>query len=269
MTTLDFDRDRLLRQALQPGPGCPPLSELLDTLFGGATTPAAEALRVHVAGCPACAAELELASAVDAAPRSASEEQEIAWVAERATLPQSAPVAPRNSPAPQLARVLPMAAAVAARAQRAKRSDGRGEMSLWSRWAAAAMIVLGLGLAFEWGHRNFAPALPGAAEALRSDVVRSGEVLLDAPVGVATSRPSEFSWRAVDGVASYRIEVRDVAGDLLWQGAATMPRLAPPPELEAKLESFVTYRWSVTALDASGSSVAQSAPTAFRFEPAP
>lgn len=265
MTTIDFDRNRLLRQALEPGPACPPLAELLDTQFAGAQTPAAEALRAHAAGCPACAAELALAAAADAAPHSTAEAQEIAWVAQRLTTPQPAS---RIEPKAPAGRVLPMAPKIAARAKRAKASGGQGELSLWSRWAAAALVVIGLGLVFEWGHRSFAPALPGAADALRSDVVRSGEVLLDAPAGVVTSRLTGFSWRAVDGAASYRLEVRDVAGDLLWQGNVASPRLAAPAELETKLESFVTYRWSVVALDVAGSPVAQSAIVSFRLEPA-
>lgn len=268
MTTIDFDRNRLLRQALQPGPECPPLAELLETLFAGATTPEAEALRAHAAGCPACSAELALAGAFTAAPQSAAEAAEIAWVAERLADSPPARETPQVPLAPQLARVLPMAPAVAARAKRAKASGSRGEMALWSRWAAAALIVIGLGLTFEWGHRNLAPALPDAPNALSSDVVRSGEVLLDAPVGVESAQPSGFSWRAVPGAASYRVEVRDVAGDLLWQGTVETPRVATPPELATMLESFVTYRWSVTALDAAGNSVAQSLPAAFRLEPA-
>ena len=39
MTTIEFDRNQTLRQALLPGAGCPPLAELLETLFAGATTP--------------------------------------------------------------------------------------------------------------------------------------------------------------------------------------------------------------------------------------
>lgn len=264
MTTIDFDRNRLLREALQPGPDCPPLAELLDTMFAGATTSGAAALRAHAAACPACAAELELAGIFDAKPRNAAEELEIAWIAEQVKLPGSLRGRADAGRTESLARVLPMAPMVAARAKRAR--AGR-ELSLPSRWAAAALIVIGLGLTFEWGHRNFAPAIPDAGEALRSDVVRSGEVLLDAPVGLGTAQPSEFSWRAVPGAVSYRVEVRDVAGELLWLATTETPRVTPPGELASKLESFVTYHWSVTALDVAGNPVAQSSPAAFRFEP--
>ena len=55
MTTTDFDRNQLLRQALQPASGCPPLAEMLDAHFAGTASPRAEELRLHAAACSACA----------------------------------------------------------------------------------------------------------------------------------------------------------------------------------------------------------------------
>ncbi len=274
MTASEFDRNQILRQALLPGAGCPPLAELVDAHFAGTATPAAEALGAHAAACPACAAELALAGAFDASPHSDAEAQEIAWVAGHVQLPVSpttATPAPMAPTPPQMARVLPMSEM---RAKRLRAARQPGEMSLWNRWAAAALVVIGLGFAFEWAHRSLAPALPDRSEAAISDVVRSGEVLLESPFGVVAATTTTgveqlppFVWRAVAGAASYRVEVRDVAGDLLWQGSSTATTLAAPPDLLAKLETLVTYRWNVTALDAAASAVAHSAPASFRVEP--
>lgn len=270
MTTTDFDRDPLLREALQPASGCPPLVELLDAHFAAAASPRAEALRAHAAGCSACSAELALAGAFDAAPRSSTEAQEIAWVVAQLPSPAAAGRKAPSEPAstPQLARVLPMAPHAAKRAKLARQSAG---MSLASRWAAAALVIVGLGLAFEWGHRSFAPALPDRSDALASDVVRSGEIRLDVPVGVVEVAGIDalppFAWRAIAGAASYRVEVRDVADELLWQGISTSTTLPPPPELRAKLATLVTYRWNVTALDAAQSAIGHSAAATFRVEP--
>lgn len=281
MTASESDRNQILRQALLPGAGCPPLAELADAHFAGTATPAAEALRAHAAACSACAAELALAAAFDASPRSDAEAQEIAWVAGQVQLPISpttaTPATPAPTPAPvppaepQMARVLPISEM---RAKRLRAARQPGEMSLWNRWAAAALVVIGLGFAFEWAHRNLAPALPDRSEAAISDVVRSGEVLLESPFGIVTATTTTgveqlppFVWRAVAGAASYRVEVRDVAGDLLWQGSSTATTLAAPPDLLAKLETLVTYRWTVTALDAAASAVAHSVPASFRLEP--
>ena len=64
MTTSDFDRNQLLRQALQPEAGCPPLADLLEATFAGVEGPRAEELRAHAAACAACAGELALAGAL-------------------------------------------------------------------------------------------------------------------------------------------------------------------------------------------------------------
>ena len=276
MKTPDSDRNLLLRQALERGAGCPPLVELLEKLLPGAegardleaSSPRALELRAHADTCPACAAELVLADAFDATPKSAAEEKEIAWVA--AQIPLGAPAAP----APQLARVLPLAPHAAKRAREA-RAARRGEgPSLGKRWAAAALIVVGLGVAFEWAHRSLAPDLPGRSDALSPDVVRSGDLRLEAPVGIlelpGVDGLPPFAWRPLAGAASYRIDVRDVAGELLWQGttpgtaATTLP---VPQELRTKLATLVTYRWNVTALDDSERVVGHSSPASFRVEP--
>ena len=94
---------------------------------------------------------------------------------------------------------------------------------------------------------------------------------LDAPVGVVEvagidSLPP-FAWRPVAGATSYRVELRDVADDLLWQGSSSAATLVAPAELRAQLATLVTYRWSVTALDAAQSAVGHSATASFRVEP--
>lgn len=270
MTTIDSDANRLLRQALARTPDCPPLAELLDAQFAADASPRSAELLAHAAGCAACAAELALAGAFDATPRNAAEAQEIAWVAAQLQSPtvsgETAP--PESRPTPQLARVLPMAPHAAKRAKLARQMR---EPSLWSRWAAAALVVVGLGLVFEWGHRSLAPALPDRTDALSPDVVRSGEVRLDAPVGVVEvagiAELPAFAWRPVAGAASYRVEVRDVADELVWQGSSTAAELVAPPDLRAKLQTLVTYRWNVTAFDAAQSAIAHSAAASFRIEP--
>lgn len=268
MTTIDSNANRLLREALAPAPGCPPLAELLDALLAADASPRSAELRAHAAGCAACAAELALAGAFDATPRSAAEAQEIAWVAAQLQPLAAAAPTPQPAPKPEMARVLPMAPHAAKRAKLARQMR---EPSLWSRWAAAALVVVGLGLVFEWGHRSFAPALPDRTDTLSPDVVRSGEVRLDAPVGVVEvagiAELPPFAWRPVAGAASYRLEVRDVADELVWQGSSTAAELAAPPELRAKLQTLVTYRWNVTALDAAQSAIGHSAPASFRIEP--
>jgi hypothetical protein len=267
MTTPETDRRTPLREALEPGPGCPPLAELLDTHFNGGSGARAEELRAHAESCATCSAELALAGAFDATPASAAEAQEIAWVAARIQLPTAA----KEGAAPPLARVLPIAPHAAKHARLARSARGGAEMSLWNRWAAAALVVVGLGVAFEWAHRTIGsvPALPGGSGNLDPDVVRGGSILLESPVGRQTQRVTEFSWRPVPGATSYRIQIRDGAGEAVWQGLTPTARLATPPELAARLETYVTYAWSVTAFDGVESAVGHSPSVSFVIEPAP
>ncbi|MEO7974101.1 MAG: hypothetical protein ABIU84_11000, partial [Thermoanaerobaculia bacterium] len=159
----------------------------------------------------------------------------------------------------------------AKRARKAKSARGAGEMSLWNRWAAAALIVVGLGVAFEWAHRTIgsSPQLPGGPNIVDSDVVRGGALLLESPVGRQTQSVKAFTWRALAGATSYRVEVRDVAGELVWQGLAATSRLETPSELAAQLQTYVSYSWSVTAFDAAQSAVGHSQSARFAVEPAP
>ena len=84
-------------------------------------------------------------------------------------------------------------------------------------------------------------------------------------IGELETKPSEFRWRAVAGAASYRVELRDVAGDLVASAESRAPRLALEGELARRLESRVTYSWTVTARDAAGIEVARSAAAVFRY----
>ncbi len=279
MTTIDSDRNQLLRQALAPDAGCPPLAELLDVVVAGAANPRAESLRAHAAACSVCSAELALAGAFDETARSPAEAQEIAWVVEQLASPSASsarsstpttPTMPTTSGVtPQMGRVLPMAEH-AARRRKSKSPGEAREMSLWNRWAAAALVIVGLGVAFEWAHRTIggAPATSPRPGSFDSDVVRGGAIVLDSPLGRQARAVSEFAWRALPGAASYRLEVREAAGDLLWQGSAVGVRLETPADLAAKLETYVAYTWNVTALDAAQSAVGQSQSARFVVEPA-
>ena len=168
---------------------------------------------------------------------------EIAWVAGRCSSLdlQRRQRQPRRPRRPRRLRTRGAAAgpraadgAGARRAQRAARQPGRD----------VALEPLGGGRAgrdrarirLRVGTSQSRPGAAGrASEAAISDVVRSGEVLLDSPFGVVATTGVEqlppFVWRAVAGAASYRVEVRDVAGDLLWQGSSTATTLAAPPDL--------------------------------------
>jgi hypothetical protein len=248
----DDERD-LLREALARPAGCPPLERLIDAAFAPRPNEAERALLDHASACVACAGELELARAFDGEGRSAEESAEIAWIASHVDVAAGRKGADALAP---LARVLPMR-------RPAKRRESATTSAPWPRWAAAALVLVGLGVALRW---NAAPRPPSLPDGPISDVVRGAELVLEGPVGDADGEPREFRWRAVAGAESYRLEVRDVAGELLYAAESRGTVLATPAELADTLESRVSYSWTVVARGAGGTELTRSTPAIFRFE---
>lgn len=244
----------LLREALSTNPGCPPLERLVDAAFAAAPDAAQGELLAHGRTCAACAAELALAGEFAALPRSEQEARDVEWIAARLEL---APAGAGVSSVAPLARVLPMR-------RRRERAKSAGVAPVWTRWAAAALIAVGAGVAVRWNATTLAPPLPDRPDV---DVVRSGEVLLESPVGELAAKPARFAWRELPGAASYRFELRDVAGDLLHAADADTAGLELDSRLAAILESHVSYSWLVIARDAAGRELARSAPAIFRYAP--
>jgi len=250
------DEREKLRGALEPGPGCPPLAGLLDAAAAASPTPEERALLAHAAACPACGAELELAGAFTAPARSAEEAADIEWVESRID-----PVATRagrtGAPAtasepPQLARVLPM--------RRKERSPSA--QPAWTKFAAAALLLVGIAVTLRWSVPSRPPALPDVPA---TDVVRGGALALESPVGEMAAAPGRFDWQSIPGAANYTIEIRDVAGDLVGSAESSESGLEIAPDLAARLESRVSYSWSVVARDSAGTEIARSAPAIFRY----
>jgi hypothetical protein len=247
------DERDLLREALARPADCPQLERLIDAAFAATPTAAERALLEHASACAACAAELDLARSFDGEARSAEESGEIAWVAGRIDVAAGRKASDAAAP---LARVLPMR-------RTSKRREAATNSAPWSRWAAAALVLVGLGVALRWNATSRPPSLPDGPI---SDVVRGAELVLDTPVGDVESEPREFRWRAVTGAEGYRIEVRDVAGDLLYAAESGATAFATPPELAGTLESRVSYSWVVVARGAGGVELTRSTPAIFRFE---
>lgn len=264
MNTPNSGRDALLLEALEPTAACPPLAELIEAGFSEFAGSRGEEIRSHAESCSRCSAELALAGAFDATPRNAAEAVEIAQVVAGLENPVRVAEAAR----PPLARVLPMAPHRERRARQVASSTGG---ALWQKWAAAALVVIGLGLLFEWGHQSFGPSLPGRDGTIDADVVRSGELRILAPAGIleiagAAALP-EFAWQPLAGVRSYRVELVDVGGEVLWMGESAEPRLVPSEKLRSAIETFVTYRLRITPLDGAKRPLAAAASSSFRIEP--
>ncbi|MEL7450120.1 MAG: hypothetical protein AAFN78_12980, partial [Pseudomonadota bacterium] len=130
--------------------------------------------------------------------------------------------------------------------------------------AAAATLVLAIlplvGPLFTAG-----PALPDREE---SSLVRGSTVTIISPVGDLRSPPLEFRWQANEHASRYRVIVREVDDNVLWQQTVeATDSLAVPGELAERLFAAVVYTWQVEAINDAGARVAASEPTAFRLLP--
>ena len=236
------ENPELLARALERTPECPPLEELVAAA-GEPAAPRRDEILRHAGSCPACGAELELA-------RSFGRED----AAESADVDRV--VARLRGEAEPGGRVLEF--------RRERKADGSSRMAVWGRWAAAALVVVGLGLGFQAWRDSRSPELGGPGV---TGVVRSGEIELVAPVGEVVGAPREMVWVGVPDAASYRVELLDVAGDPVASIETSAPRVELDEATRAELRARASYGWRVVALDSAGAEVASSATVEFEVAP--
>lgn len=233
--------------------GCPPPESFLEAEMAGLSPEARQALDAHAARCPACAAERELARLFDASPEEAGVRREdLDFVVSR--LEETSPA---RSAAPN---VVPFPGPRRAEAPRS-RSVSRSML----RFAAAVLLVIGLGLLY----RAFQSPRPDLPTPEVGGVMRGGEVEAVSPVGELAEMPAELRWVPVAGAASYRVRITAVDGSVLWEGTALAPSIRLPAEVAGRLHRAVVYTWTVEALDPGGARLASSEPVRFRVKPNP
>ena len=135
---------------------------------------------------------------------------------------------------------------------------------LW-RLAAAAVLVIGAGLAFQLSHTG-PPALPTPEV---NGVVRGGEVEALSPMGDQAEIPAELRWTPRPGASAYRVRLSTVDDAVLWEATVPTPPARIPAEVAGKLNRAVVYVWTVEALDTSGRRLGSSEPVRFKARPEP
>jgi hypothetical protein len=245
--------------------GCPPPEAFLEAEMEGLSPDARRALDEHAAHCPACAAERDLARLFDAAPEEADvRPEDLDFVVTRlqgsAPARASAPAAPNVVPFPGPRRADPVEATEAPQASRS-----RWQSSSFLRFAAAALLVVGLGL----GYRAFQSPGPDLPDPGTGEVMRGGEVEAVAPVGEVAEIPAELRWVLVDRAASYRVRITAVDGSVLWEDIASTSPVRLPADVAGRLHRAVVYTWTVEALDPNGARLASSEPVRFKVRPDP
>lgn len=273
MTANQDDSERRWRRAIRgayaPGAGCPTPESWHRAATGELAAEERMRLAAHAAGCPACAAERDLAALFAGEPEPAAAadvRDDLADIVARleASPPHRPAAAPPERPASQAAAEAPQPTPAADAASgrsggRLLRFPPRGG-ALAAALAAAAALALAVGL----GLRSTAP--PPLPDRPPADAIRGGAVTGLAPEGELEAPPAAFDWTPVEDAAGYRLTVFAADDAVLWQGEVTAPP-APPPAAVMPLSSAVRYQWRVEALDAEGGTVARSERIGFRIRP--
>jgi hypothetical protein len=221
--------------------GCPPAESFLEAEAGALDAEARRRLEEHADGCPACAAERDLARLFEAGEAGVLPE-DVAFVVGR--LEAASPVKPER-------KVLPFPAA-------------RRRPAVWlTRLAAAAVVILAAGLFLQ----RFMASPPLPAPPASGGVVRGGEVELLSPLGDVAAAPAELGWEPRPGAVSYKVRLLAVDDTVLWEATVPAPPARLPAEVAQSLQPAVSYVWSVEALDAQGARLGGSEPARFRVRP--
>lgn len=220
--------------------------EQLELLLGvGGDAAVRQRFQIHVSGCAACAAELDLIRGFLRSAVEPGEEKDLAWVVSRVTNPA---ITPPRAPA---------------------------KISWWSAWtsfsplskvavtfASLLLIVAGAIRLRELRVGQDAVRDHGGVE-----VMRSTEVALAAPKGDLSTVPSKLSWSPVDSAARYEAVVEEVDGTVLWKGESATPEIALPGTLQSQVLPKKTLVWHVTAYNSRGERIAESQRERFRLLP--
>lgn len=144
----------------------------------------------------------------------------------------------------------------------------------WSagRLGAAAAAAMALAAAVLWTalpralveRPDTIPVPVSVPDALRSvDTERPTPV---EPIGTMEKPPSGFTWRALDGARSYRIELMDGSGETIWVSEPVPGTFASWPS--AIVPGSGRYYWRVVAIAMTGSSADVASPlVAFDLDP--
>ena len=237
----DSDQLKTWQEASAASKECLPL-EVLESFTEEA--PADTKAAAHLSSCAHCQTELSLLKDFEAATPSADEGAAVAWIAaklQRQQLGGSAKPVPaaRVSFWRNLFRVPYMAGAA----------------------AMAAVLVLAISL---YHPESSHPKLTGPQNGI--GVFRSGEVKLLSPAGDQNQLPSAFHWEAVPGAASYKLELTDALDKPLASATSSQPQIETTPEMKAAMQARMPIKWKVTALDASGKTIAESSGGSFKIK---
>jgi hypothetical protein len=130
---------------------------------------------------------------------------------------------------------------------------------------AGVTLLAAIALGLQWRAARVQPLDgPESAPVLRSS---GGLEWVGAPAGDLPRLPARLEWSAVEG-ATYTVALLEVDGTALWESAPLrQPSLDVPAEAAARTGPLRSFAFRVTARDANGRVVAESARASFRIAP--
>jgi hypothetical protein len=90
----------------------------------------------------------------------------------------------------------------------ARAAEHRMPMSRWMAFAAAALIVVGIGALTLRGHRATVPA-----DVMRGN--RAAVAVIEPAAGTTVAVPARLAWHATEGAESYRVELLTTRGEVI------------------------------------------------------
>jgi hypothetical protein len=211
-----------------------------------------------VAECAACVSEWALyqtyegaARASVGAARRSLEERAVSSIVEQLT----------GSQAEWALAGVPMKSSATPRGRLLRFSLRPGAIPGWQKFAAAAVVLLGVALVLPW-----LTGPPRLGDPAPSDVLRGSLIEGLAPSAELAAAPLALRCAPADGAARYRFRLTTGDEELILEEEAIEPRLSLLP-IAGSLQPFVRYVWTVVALDDAGNQIASSPPTQFEIRP--
>lgn len=224
-----------IQEVFRPRAECPPVEELVLMLEGSSGREQKRSCEEHVAHCIRCEAEVALFRRFESGQPGREEREPVEAIVARLR---------KQSPAKPV---------------RWWREVWRPRILMPASVALATLAVV-IAINVEMPPLLREPSAPGGL-----DVVRSGRLVVIAPVNDISQAPRELRWQAVRGAARYRVRLLEVDKTELWRATVTDSSATLPPEIAARVTPLKTLLWDVEGIDETGRPVASSGIQSFRL----
>lgn len=259
---LKFSLREWLRMAYRDESMCPSPRTLHQAVAGDLPDGRVAELRHHMASCPTCAAEHDLARLFEE-PAAEEVTLEVEAIVSQLALRSPVRVAAAVDTSPASVDISAAGASTldgGASPVSAGRPDGErasflGRLAVAPVWsyAAAALLVLAFGISFQM-LQSPAPSLPAPTASTQ----RGGWVEALSPLGDAVWPSAQFRWAPVAGAAGFRVTLAGVDEAVLWEQTVGESPATLPDEIRSLLHPRVVYLWKIEAFDEQGATIALS-----------